>query len=292
MTGDRALSGEPSRLGAGQSFTRSYLRTLGTLFEALGVPEEPARVVEVGCGVGMLSRWLADRAGAAATVVGFDLDGSTVARARTEARASGPSNVRFAVADVRDLPVPDGSIDLVVCRQLLCVLSDPSTAIRNLVRLLRPGGELIAIEPATEQSVLDPQDATFTRLSQRLLGAIHEGWRLRRADPKIGLRTAQLFLESGLENIRAEAIAQLHLLSDARRSMRDVIDQLETETVELPPQAQELLRRGGFSLHDQRTRTSKAAARLANFLDDPSLIARSGYVRLMATQIVAVGRRT
>jgi len=265
---------------------------LDTLFDALGLPALPARVVEVGCGTGTLSIWLASRVGADGAVESFDVDPRAVERAISEARAAGSTNIRFAVGDVNDLPVPPCSVDVVVCRQLLCVLKDPARAVRNMANVLRPGGELVAIEPATAQSVLDPGDARFSRLSERLLHAFQVGWQRQHADPKVGLRAPQLFLDAGLEHVRADAIAQLHLLCDARRPVRDVLDQLETEAAHLPLPAREMLRRGGFSLRNQHAIQSTAAARLEEVGEELSRIAHSGYTRLMATQIVIVGRKS
>ncbi len=149
----------------------------------------------------------------------------------------------------------------------------------------------MVIEPATQQSAFDPDDRRFTQLSEGLLRAFHVGWHRRRADPKVGLRAPGLLLDAGLAYLRAEAIAQVHLLADARRPKKDVFDQLAVEAFELPPPTREFLRVGGFSLKEQRETQLAAVARLSRLRDNPALISRSGYIRLASTQVIAAGRR-
>ena len=287
-----SASDDRASRAAAEATSTAYYQVLGTLFDALDVAPQPRRVVELGCGLGALSIWLAGRTGATGVVEAFDIDPGLVDRATRDAQAARCANVRFAVGDVYDPPVAAESVDVVVCRHLLCVLKDPARAVRSMVSLLKPGGDLVVIEPASEQTAFDPDDKRFTRLSDRLLHAFHVGWQRRQADPKVGLRAPRFFLDAGLERLRAEAIAQAHLLADSRRTEADVLDQLSVEAFELPPPMQQFLRTGGFSPKEQREAHLVAAQRLERFRTDPVAVSRSAYVRLMSTQIITVGRRS
>ncbi|CAN5173631.1 class I SAM-dependent methyltransferase [soil metagenome] len=113
-------------------------------------------VLDAGCGEGYGSRLLADRA---AHVVGVDADAAAVARARRrhppvggdpgrgpkiQGRDPGRGpEIQFRRADVADLPLPDGSVDVAVCLHVLEQTADPGGALDELRRVLAPGGELV-----------------------------------------------------------------------------------------------------------------------------------------------------
>lgn len=94
-------------------------------------------VLELGCGTGKNTTWLAERA---QSVIGLDLSEGMLARAR--ARILAP-HVRFVRHDVREpWPVPDGSIDVVVGNLVLEHLSALAPVYAETARVLRPGGQL------------------------------------------------------------------------------------------------------------------------------------------------------
>lgn len=97
-----------------------------------------ARVVDLGCGGGLLALPLAERG---ARVVGVDLSAGSLAAARAEARRRGVSGA-FVRADLRRVPLCSGSADLVLLSDVLEHVSEPATAVAEAARLLRVGGGL------------------------------------------------------------------------------------------------------------------------------------------------------
>lgn len=95
-------------------------------------------VVDLGCGFGQLSRWLA--AEGAATVTGIDLSEKMLERAKTE--TSSPV-VRYARADLETLGLPPDSADLVVSSMAFHYVEDFARLVRMLHTALRPGGDLV-----------------------------------------------------------------------------------------------------------------------------------------------------
>lgn len=96
---------------------------------------EPARVLEVGCGWGELAAWIARETGA--EVVATDLSPRMVELARER-------SVAAELADVQDLPFPDGAFDAAVAAWMLYHVPDLERALAELARVLRPGGRLVA----------------------------------------------------------------------------------------------------------------------------------------------------
>ena len=98
-----------------------------------------ARTLEVGCGNGTVSEWLARRVAPGGTAVAVDLDLSLV-------EADVP-NLELRKADIVAGPVAPGDFDLVTARAMLHHVADAGTAVENLVASARPGGAILLIEP-------------------------------------------------------------------------------------------------------------------------------------------------
>jgi ubiquinone/menaquinone biosynthesis C-methylase UbiE len=96
-----------------------------------------ARVLEVGCGTGVLTRVLAGWPNVEA-VVGVDPAASLIQEARQ--LASGLANVSFEEADGRSLPFGDGSFDVVIFDSTLSHVPRPERALAEAHRVLRPAG--------------------------------------------------------------------------------------------------------------------------------------------------------
>jgi ubiquinone/menaquinone biosynthesis C-methylase UbiE len=96
-------------------------------------------VLDVGCGDGLLSVRLA-REGA--QVTGLDSDPRMLESAR---RRAGSARVRptFVDGSAEALPFPDGSFDIALAITVLCLLSEPKKAFREMARVLRPGGRIV-----------------------------------------------------------------------------------------------------------------------------------------------------
>jgi SAM-dependent methyltransferase len=96
----------------------------------------PTSVLEVGCGPGELSERMRVELGA--SVVAIDISPRMVALARTR-------GVDARVGDAQELPFPDGAFDCTVAAWMLYHVPDVDRALAELMRVLRPGGHLVAV---------------------------------------------------------------------------------------------------------------------------------------------------
>lgn len=100
------------------------------------------RVLDVACGTGLLSLDAALAVGATGSVLGVDLSGAMVDAATAAARAASVANASFARMDAEQLALPDAAFDLALCGLGLMYLPDPRQALREMRRVLRPGGRV------------------------------------------------------------------------------------------------------------------------------------------------------
>jgi ubiquinone/menaquinone biosynthesis C-methylase UbiE len=96
-------------------------------------------VLDVASGTGRVSLQAAQAVGAMGSVLGVDLSARMVDAAQ---RRSLP-NTRFARMDAQQLALPDTQFDVVLCSLGLMYLPDPGRALREMRRVLRPGGRLV-----------------------------------------------------------------------------------------------------------------------------------------------------
>ena len=99
-----------------------------------------ARVLDCAAGTGEFSLAAAKRA---ASVLCTDQSQPMLDRARKKAAKRGLTNISFAQRDVTALSDPDGSFDAVIAANVLHLLPEPETAVRELWRVTAPGGRLI-----------------------------------------------------------------------------------------------------------------------------------------------------
>jgi ubiquinone/menaquinone biosynthesis C-methylase UbiE len=98
------------------------------------------RVLDIGCGDGGLSLALWQKG--AALAVGCDVDARMIARAFSEAERH-RARIDYLLADAGSLPFPDASFDLITIITVLAFIAEPVTAMREIGRVLSPGGRLI-----------------------------------------------------------------------------------------------------------------------------------------------------
>ena len=134
--GERWHEGDVHAIALLRAETPTRLAYLLERLEREGVPFG-ARVLDIGCGGGLISNPLA---AAGFRVKGVDRSAPSLEAALSRAPAGGEA--RYAVADALSLPEPDGSYDAALMMDLLEHLDEPARAVAEAARVLKPGGLL------------------------------------------------------------------------------------------------------------------------------------------------------
>jgi SAM-dependent methyltransferase len=101
-----------------------------------------AQVLDVGCGTGASAIPAAEAVGPTEHVLGVDLAEGLLALARAKAAAQGLTNAEFRLGDMTALGFPDGQFDAVISVFSIFFVADMATQVRELWRMVKPGGQL------------------------------------------------------------------------------------------------------------------------------------------------------
>jgi SAM-dependent methyltransferase len=168
-------------------------------FTRLGLKPGQA-VLDAGCGPGTDTFDLEELVMPEGRVVGVDSSELMIAIARRRAIASG-SQAQFMLSDVCALELPDETFDLARCVMLLLHVRDPASALDEMVRVLRPGGQLVCIDVDRQMVAVD---ATDVGLAERVLRG-----RFVELHPRIGSQLRGLFVSAGLDQVQVEVITEV-----------------------------------------------------------------------------------
>lgn len=163
-----------------------------------------SRAIELGCGTGYVSAWMARRG---ATVTAIDNSERQLETARRLADEHGVV-IDFIHDNAEEVPREDGSFDFAISEYGASIWADPHAWLPEAHRLLRPGGRLTFLGNHWLTAVCSPRDGSLPiteRLEQPLFGLFRQDWRDALDDPggiEFTLSTGgwvRLFNETGFE---------------------------------------------------------------------------------------------
>jgi ubiquinone/menaquinone biosynthesis C-methylase UbiE len=170
-------------------------------------------LLDAGCGPGSITTELA-RLVAPGTAIGIDRPHATL----PERPGREASSARFVVADVCALPFADASFDAVHAHALFQHLADPFAALRELRRVLRPGGVIGLADWDRELLFLHPRAEPLER-SFAWLAALR---RSEGGDPQAGRMLAERLTRAGFER------PAMHVVAEALATRRSALETGET----------------------------------------------------------------
>lgn len=118
-------------------------------------------VLDVACGPGNFTRSFAPAVGSAGLVVGLDESATMLTKA---VQANNPDQVAYVRGDARKLPFADASFDAVGCFLALHLIPEPFQAVREMIRMLKPGARIAIFAPYLP-------DGFVPRIADRLMNA-------------------------------------------------------------------------------------------------------------------------
>jgi ubiquinone/menaquinone biosynthesis C-methylase UbiE len=127
------------------------------------------RVVDIACGTGVVTRAAAEQIGPTGSVTGIDVAPDMIAVAK--AIPSGGAPITWQEADAASLPLPDESYDVGLCQMGLMFMEDRAGALRELHRVLAPGGRVVVNTPGRIQHLFEVMEQAIADNLEPSLGA-------------------------------------------------------------------------------------------------------------------------
>lgn len=185
--------------------TADFFRRLGSL--------QGKRIVDIGCGIGSISCWLAEEVGEAGEVVGIDQSEGQIEQARQRAESLGLKNVHFYVATAYKTGLERESFDIAYARFVLMHLREPNTALTEMIALLKPDGTL-AVEDGDFSSL-----GTYpaSRVFDRAVELYRKAGEAQGEHFEIGKYLHQLVITAGARNVQARLVQPAYLSGIEKR---------------------------------------------------------------------------
>ena len=170
-----------------------------------------ARVLDVGCGTGIVARTVAARLRGQGAVTGLDLNPAMLRVARRASEAAGLT-IDWVQGDAQALPFPDASFDNVFCQQAIQFFPDRALAVAEMHRVLAPGGEVAIV--CWRGLARNPFFAHFAQVVQQQAGSDALALPFALDDPR---ELAGLQQQAGFEDVSVEPIDVTAVYADPAR---------------------------------------------------------------------------
>jgi SAM-dependent methyltransferase len=136
---------------------------------------EGETVLDLGSGGGIDVLLSAKRVGPAGTVYGLDMTDEMLALARRNAAEAGVANVHFLKGEIERIPLPAGSVDVVISNCVINLSTDKAAVLAEIGRVLRPGGRVGVSDVVAEDRLSPAERAQRGSYAGCIAGALSRG---------------------------------------------------------------------------------------------------------------------
>jgi ubiquinone/menaquinone biosynthesis C-methylase UbiE len=136
---------------------------------------EGETVLDLGSGGGIDVLLSARRVGPTGVAYGLDMTDEMLDLARRNAQEAGATNVHFLKGVIEDIPLPTGSVDVVISNCVVNLSTDKPAALAEIARVLKPGGRIGITDIVAEDGLTEAERAERGSYVGCIAGALSEG---------------------------------------------------------------------------------------------------------------------
>jgi len=122
-------------------------------------------VLEIGCGTGNMTTWIAQQVGPTGSVIAVDISDQQLEIAKHAAEKQGLNNIEFIHSPIEEFTL-DAPVDMIYSRFVLMHLTQPTSTINKLKLFLKPNGIIACEEPAFTSIITAPRHDIIEKLTK------------------------------------------------------------------------------------------------------------------------------
>ena len=168
---------------------------------------EGETVLDLGSGAGADVLISARRVGPSGRAIGLDMTDEMLALARANAAAAGLENVEFRKGYLEDIPLPDGTVDVVISNCVINLAADKRKVLAEAARVLRPGGRFAVSDVIADEGMDESTRADMAAYTGCIAGALTEA-EFRAALAAAGLTDIEIQITHRVHEQAASAIVR------------------------------------------------------------------------------------
>lgn len=172
---------------------------------ALLAPQPGERALDIGCGPGLTTEALALAVGTSGSVTGVDIAPPMLSIAQR--RCAKLPQVAFGMADVTKLPYADASFDVALASQVYEYVEEIDGALKELARVIRPGGRALLVDTDWESAVWASHDDARMR-------RVIDTWNEHIPHPQLPRTLKRRMQQAGFTDVRVDVVPLLNVVYD------------------------------------------------------------------------------
>ncbi|MSS73859.1 MAG: arsenite methyltransferase [Candidatus Latescibacteria bacterium] len=178
--------------------------------------EPGTTVLDLGSGAGVDVFRASEKVGPTGRVIGVDMTPEMIERARANAAERRLENVEFRLGEIEQLPVQDGSVDLVISNCVINLAPDKGKVFDEILRVLKPGGRMVVSDIVTRGEMPEEVRQDVELWSGCVAGAMDRDAYLRLLRER-GFREARVLTEQDYDYGKKADYAVLSATVEARK---------------------------------------------------------------------------
>lgn len=189
------------------------------------------KVIELGCGTGIMTSWIAKHVGNNGHVIAVDASSEQLRYAEMNAKKQGLSNIEFVNINAEEINFEKESFDFAYSKLLLMHLQNPALILNKLYQILKPKGILSCEEPTASSLLTHPHNESIEKMNMHFIRLGEK----RGIDFNIGDKLPELFINLSLSLIRPRFIQPIISIKMAKEflllGVKEISDTMIKENI-------------------------------------------------------------
>jgi|SRR5262245_12313411 len=184
------------------------------------------KCLDVGCGGGHVTIFMAHLVGPNGSVVGTDSDGAILALARQDAEAAKLDNVEFRHTDAAECPAEE-EYDLVYARFVLTHLSEPEKCLAAMARACKSQGFIVLEDIDFTGNFCYPHCAAYEKYTELYQEVVYR----RGGDPNIGRRLPGMLRQAGMQGVQVNVVQPTHMEGEGKKVSSITMERIASSVI-------------------------------------------------------------